>query len=195
MRWAMDVGKVSIFNNITLSFSMCLLTCRSSPFLCLCAAQVWRRGDIMDATPFVAFQVGNIYGTKDDVLDAIGSGGQPVEFLSFAFALRLNRTTRPIIKMFRRRLKLLRSSKRTARRFVPGAHEAYNLYRVMLLHCRPLAGLFRHDKEVAPARGVRRKLARRFMCPTCTFSCNWGMGLCRGFVGLYKRHYICFMVG
>ena len=50
---AMAIGNISFFNTLALSFSTCLLTCRSSPFLCLYAAQVWLRGDIMDATPFV----------------------------------------------------------------------------------------------------------------------------------------------
>ena len=87
MRWAMDIGKVSIFLDLALSVSMCLLTCRSSPFLFLSASQVWLRGDIMDATPFVAFLAGNTYGTKDDFLDAVSSGCQPAEFFSFALSL------------------------------------------------------------------------------------------------------------
>ena len=43
---------------------------------------------------------------------------------------------------------------------------------------------------------LRRKQAGTlwFMCPTCTFSCNLGTGLCRSFVGLYERRYICFVV-
>ena len=161
---AMVIGKVSVFNNLALSFSLCLLTCRSSPFLCLSAAQVWLPHDMMDATPFVAFLVGNTYGTKDYILDAVSSGGQPAEFLSFALSLRLNRNTRPTPKMFLRQLKLLRSGKRTARGFGPAAQEAYNLYRVVLLSCRPRADLFRHDEEVAPTRSVGRKLARSGLC-------------------------------
>ena len=160
MRWAMDIGKVSIFNNVAMSLSMCLLPCRSSPFLCLSTAQVWLRGDSVDAMPFVAFLVGNTYRTKDDFLDAVSSGGQPAEFLSFALSLRLNRHTCPTL----RQLKLLRSGKRTARWFGPAAQEAYNLYRLMLLRCRPCADLFRHDEEVAPTRSVRRKLARSGLC-------------------------------
>ena len=69
MRWAIDIGKVCVFNNLALSLSMC-----SSPFLCQSATQVWLRGDIMDATPFVAFPAGNTYGTKDDFLDAVAFG-------------------------------------------------------------------------------------------------------------------------
>ena len=63
----------------------------------------------------------------------------------------LNRNTRPTLKMFLRQLRLLRSGKRTARWFGPAAKEACNLYRLMLLLCRPRADLVRHNEEVAPA--------------------------------------------
>ena len=66
-----------VFNNLALSFSACLLTCRSSPFLCLSAAQVWLRADSMDGTPFVNFLPGNTYGMKDDFLGDVSAGGQP----------------------------------------------------------------------------------------------------------------------
>ena len=95
MRWAIYIGKVSVLHNLALSFSTCILICRSRPFLCLSAAQVWLRGDNMDATPFVAFLAGNTDGTKDDFLDAVISGVQPGGFLSFALSLRLNTNTRP----------------------------------------------------------------------------------------------------
>ena len=133
--------------------SMRLLPRRSSPFLCASTAQAWLCGDIMDATPFVAFMADNTYGIKDDFLDAVSFGGQPAEFLSFALSLRLNRNTRAA-QMFLRQLKLLRSGKHTAKWFGPAAEEAYNLYRLMLLLCRSCADLFHHDEEVTPTGNV-----------------------------------------
>ena len=101
-------------NNLALALSICLLTFRSCPFLYRSPAQVWLDGDIMDATPFVAFLTGNTYGTKDDLLDAVHPGGHPAELLCFALSLRLNKDTRPTLKMFLRQLRSLRSVKRTA---------------------------------------------------------------------------------
>ena len=137
---------------------------RSSPFLCLSAPPIWLRGDIMDATPFVAFLAGNTYGTENDFLDAASSGGQPAEFLSFCFATSFKQNTRPTLKMFLRHLKLRCSDKHTARWFGPAAPEACNFCRLMLLRCRPRADFFRHDEEVAPTRSVPRKLARSGLC-------------------------------
>ena len=64
----------------------------------------------MDATPFVTLVAGNTYGTKDDFLDAANSWGHMAEFFfSFPLSLRLNRNTRPTLKIFLRQLRLLRS--------------------------------------------------------------------------------------
>ena len=118
----------------------------------------------MNAVPFVTFLAGNTYRTKDDFLDILSSRGPSAEFLSFALSLGLKACTRPTLKMFLRQFQLLRGGKHTTRCFVLATEEAYDLYRLMLLLCRPHADLFCDDEKVAPTRSVRRHLARSGFC-------------------------------
>ena len=157
----------------------------------------------MDAEPFVDFLSAETYTTKEAFLDAVVSGGQPAEFVPFSLSLRANRNTRPTLKAFRKQLKLMRSRNSTARWFGPAAQETYNLYRLMLLRCRPRSHVFAEDVAVAPSRKVRRKLARTGLCAprvpsiatsaansaAALWKCMKGAVYVLWFDNFYRRHF------
>ena len=143
--------------------NLLVLTCGSSPFLCQSAAQVWLRADIMDAMPFVILP-GRTYRTEEDFPDAVSFGGKPAKLLSFALSLRLNRNTRPTLKMFLRQFRLLHSSKRTARWFGLAVQEAYNLYRLIVVTLSSSCRLVSSRRGRSPTQSVRRKPACSSLC-------------------------------